>query len=152
MRMQRLGPHDSPISSPTKDLAENISRSRSPITFLRTRLLPLLASSLNLILPTSIFLLKFLEWWSSSSFPRHLKTSTTQSLDIPAPTLPTHKYQGDSACPICQSEIVNPTAVLESGYVFCFKCIFSYIEQEHRCPVTHIKTSSGTEGLRRIRI
>jgi peroxin-12 len=151
MRMQRLGPHDSPISSPSKDLAGNTSLSRSPIAFLRTRLLPLLASSLNLILPTSIFLLKFLEWWSSSSFPRHLKTSTTQSLDIPAPSLPNHKKQ-DSTCPICRSEIINPTAVLESGYVFCYKCIFSYIESHNCCPVTQIKTLSGTEGLRRIRI
>ena len=51
MRMQRLGPHDTPISSPAKDLAGNTSPTRSPIAFLRTTLLPLLASSLNLILP-----------------------------------------------------------------------------------------------------
>ena len=151
MRTQRLGPHDTPISSPPKDLAGSTSLGRSPITFLRTRLIPLLASSLNLILPTSMFLLKFLEWWSSSSFPRHLKTSTSQSLDIPAPFIPSHKHQ-DSTCPICQSEIINPTAVLESGYVFCYKCIFSYIESHNCCPVTRIKTLSGTEGLRRIRI
>jgi hypothetical protein len=47
---------------------------------------------------------------------------------------------------------VNPTAVLESGYVFCYKCIFAYIEKEGRCPVTHIRALSGTEGLRRVRI
>ena len=134
------------------DPAVNSSLSRSPLKLFRTRLLPLLAASLNLVLPTSIFLLKFLEWWSSSSFPRHLKTSTTISLDLPPPSVPKPSFHPDDSCPICHSEIVNPTAVLESGYVFCYKCIFSYIEVENRCPITHIRTLSGTEGLRRIRI
>lgn len=162
MRIQRLGPHDNvsillimklmqpPPTTPT-NVANNASLSRSPMTLLRTKVLPILASSLNLILPTSIFLLKFLEWWSSSSFPRHLKSSTTQSVDLPAPTLSTPLKAGET-CPICHRELTNPTAVLESGYVFCYKCIFEYIELENRCPVTHIKTLSGTQGLRRIRI
>jgi hypothetical protein len=47
---------------------------------------------------------------------------------------------------------VNPTAVVESGYVFCYRCIFNYIEKEASCPVTRIKIVSGTEGLRKIRI
>lgn len=133
-------------------MAGNTSLSRSPLTFLRTRLLPILGSSLNLIIPTSIFLLKFLEWWSSSSFPRHLKTSTAQNLDLPAPSLPSDLVRSDEFCSLCRSPIVNPTALLESGYVFCYKCIFSYIEREKRCPITHIKILGGTEGLRRIRI
>jgi Zinc finger, C3HC4 type (RING finger) len=81
-----------------------------------------------------------------------LKSSTTQSLDIPAPALPTTKNNVDSTCPLCTSEIINPTAILETGYVFCYKCIFAYISEKGSCPITHIKTISGTEGLGRIRI
>jgi peroxin-12 len=140
------------ISTPPKEIAGNASLSRSPLTLLRTKILPLLTSSLSLILPTSIFLLKFLEWWSSSSLSRRLMSSTAQSLDLPAPSLPKGKPYTDSTCPLCKSVMVTPTAVLESGYVFCYKCIFSYIEEKGCCPMTHIKILSGTEGLRRIRI
>jgi Zinc finger, C3HC4 type (RING finger) len=121
------------------------------LDILRSRILPVLASSLTLVLPTSMFLLKFLEWWTSSPFPRHLKSSLSDSLDLPPPALPQRVAVTDT-CPICSQPIVNPTAMIESGHVFCYKCIFAALEKDPRCPVTHIPALSGTSGLRRIRI
>ncbi|KAF3767720.1 hypothetical protein M406DRAFT_251641 [Cryphonectria parasitica EP155] len=41
--------------------------------------------SLSVLLPTSIFALKFLEWWYASDFARQLSRRATESLDLPPP-------------------------------------------------------------------
>lgn len=33
---------------------------------------------------------------------------------------------------------VNPAIMAVSGYAFCYPCIFSYISEQHCCPVTRI--------------
>ena len=52
----------------------------------RTLYLRLLVS-LRLLLPTSIFLLKFLEWWHASDFSRQLSRKATESLELPPPVV-----------------------------------------------------------------
>ncbi|KAF2143555.1 uncharacterized protein K452DRAFT_317040 [Aplosporella prunicola CBS 121167] len=53
--------------------------------------------SLRVLLPTSIFLLKFLEWWHASDFARQLSRQTAADLELPPPvvrapnTKPQHK-------------------------------------------------------------
>jgi len=58
----------------------------NPRTFTQA-LSPHLSKSLNLLLPTSIFALKFLEWWHASDFARQLSRKATEGLDLPAPII-----------------------------------------------------------------
>lgn len=48
---------------------------------------PRLLSSLRILLPTSIFALKFLEWWHASDFARQLSKKATEGLDLPPPVI-----------------------------------------------------------------
>lgn len=50
-------------------------------------LYPRLLSSLRLLLPTSIFALKFLEWWHQSDFSRQLSRKATEGLELPPPVV-----------------------------------------------------------------
>ncbi|OAL45241.1 hypothetical protein IQ07DRAFT_220279 [Pyrenochaeta sp. DS3sAY3a] len=49
---------------------------------------PRLLSSLKILLPTSIFALKFLEWWHASDFARQLSKKAAENIDLPPPILP----------------------------------------------------------------
>ncbi|KAF1927885.1 uncharacterized protein M421DRAFT_64193 [Didymella exigua CBS 183.55] len=49
---------------------------------------PRLLSSLKMLLPTSIFALKFLEWWHASDFARQLSRKAAENMDLPPPVLP----------------------------------------------------------------
>lgn len=43
--------------------------------------------ALSVLLPTSIFALKFLEWWYASDFAKQLTRRAAESLDLPPPTV-----------------------------------------------------------------
>ena len=58
----------------------------SPRTFTRT-VVPTLLSSLRILLPTSIFALKFLEWWHASDFARQLSRKASEGLELPPPVI-----------------------------------------------------------------
>lgn len=99
--------------------------------------------ALNITLPTSMFLLKFLEWWHASDFARQI-SKTTRDLDgddnLPLPSVVVRPPTTSSNCPLCNEPITNATAT-ETGVVYCYLCIFRYLEnapQESggRCPVT----------------
>ncbi|PVH97307.1 hypothetical protein DM02DRAFT_85828 [Periconia macrospinosa] len=49
---------------------------------------PRLLSSLRILLPTSIFALKFLEWWYASDFARQLSRKAAENIELPPPVLP----------------------------------------------------------------
>eukprot|EP01132_Coremiostelium_polycephalum_P004977 gene4977-6198_t len=100
------------------------------------------------ILPVSVFLFKSLEWWYSEN------RISAPSLPIPPPPSPTKRASGGlpipddkSVCPLCCKERTNP-AICGSGFVFCYPCIFKYVEEHHKCPITFIPAS--TEQLRKI--
>ena len=38
-------------------------------------------------------------------------------------------------CPLCKLNRANPTTIT-TGYVFCFKCIDTFVKQHHCCPIT----------------
>ncbi|KAK4181943.1 Pex12 amino terminal region-domain-containing protein [Triangularia setosa] len=79
-RIRRMGPADyKAIEELEKALPADGTRSR-PI-------LQKLLSSLSLVLPTSIFALKFLEWWYSSDFAKQLSRKAAESLQLPPPTV-----------------------------------------------------------------
>lgn len=48
---------------------------------------PRLLDSLKLLLPTSIFALKFLEWWHASDFARQLSRKAAEGLELPPPII-----------------------------------------------------------------
>ncbi|KAK5108986.1 hypothetical protein LTR62_007620 [Meristemomyces frigidus] len=48
---------------------------------------PRLMSSLKILLPTSIFALKFLEWWHASDFARQLSRRANEGLELPPPII-----------------------------------------------------------------
>lgn len=58
----------------------------NPLTFASV-IYPRLLSSLKILLPTSIFALKFLEWWHASDFARQLNKKATEGLDLPPPVI-----------------------------------------------------------------
>ncbi|KAF2703668.1 peroxisome assembly protein 12 [Pleomassaria siparia CBS 279.74] len=49
---------------------------------------PRLLSSMRILLPTSIFALKFLEWWHASDFARQLSRKAAENIELPPPILP----------------------------------------------------------------
>ncbi|KAI1468701.1 Pex12 amino terminal region-domain-containing protein [Daldinia caldariorum] len=63
----------------------------APLTaanFLNPRVLgPKLLSSLSVLLPTSIFALKFLEWWYASDFAKQLSRKASENLELPPPVV-----------------------------------------------------------------
>lgn len=131
-------------------------------------------TGLSYALPTSMFLLKFLEWWSGSDVANRLASTsrgvTEEDLPIPSCDLPVQQQKDQTqteklennleknikdspaadsgpivtrdtgVCPLCGDSITNPT-VIESGVVFCYPCIYKYLETADRvkggfCPVT----------------
>lgn len=50
-------------------------------------IIPKLFSSLRILLPTSIFALKFLEWWHASDFARQLSRKAAEGLELPPPVV-----------------------------------------------------------------
>ncbi|RDA96220.1 hypothetical protein CP533_1812 [Ophiocordyceps camponoti-saundersi (nom. inval.)] len=166
-------------------------------------------SSLSVLLPMSIFALKFLEWWHQSDFSKQLAQKAAEHVHLPPPVLSSSKTglggagaevtnqkqpsndditeqdvpiatpsmlpihvvrmpQDTSACPICQEDIVTPTAC-QTGIVYCYSCIHRWVEGIHpkqeafvknragqwesgcgRCAVTGKRVLGGTDGLRRI--
>ncbi|KAF2871792.1 peroxisome assembly protein 12 [Massariosphaeria phaeospora] len=49
---------------------------------------PRLMGSLRVLLPASIFALKFLEWWHASDFARQLSRKAAENIELPPPILP----------------------------------------------------------------
>lgn len=103
---------------------------------------------LGTFFPVAIFTLKFLEWWNNSNFSQQLKKNQGESFDtvLPAPSIlsstkkpssPSEKavpkkiYKSGKTCPLCHEEISNP-AIIETGYVFCYSCIYNYLANSHK--------------------
>ncbi|KAK3716174.1 ubiquitin-protein ligase peroxin 12 [Vermiconidia calcicola] len=95
-RMRRLNEADSraialatqPKSPPTSPGARpgQTNSIFSPRTMTQA-VYPRLLSSLKILLPTSIFALKFLEWWHASDFARQLSRKANEGLELPPPTI-----------------------------------------------------------------
>jgi len=87
------------------------------------------------LLPITIFLFKFLEWWYTDA------SQIATPPPIPPPPEPpkTTGYLpiNQTECPLCKKTRTNP-AVLPSGYAFCYPCIFTYVKEHHKCPVTSL--------------
>ncbi|KAH3670305.1 hypothetical protein WICMUC_004874 [Wickerhamomyces mucosus] len=120
----------------------------------------IIKSSLQNLLPFTIFLLKFLEWYNSSDFIKKIKSNSSNIPNIPPPILRNFPITTKKNCPICREQITN-AAILETGYVFCYPCIYNYLleSDDERCPITglqllHVKKigqgRKKIEGLRKL--
>ena len=191
----------------------------NPRTFMSV-VYPRLLSSLKILLPTSIFALKFLEWWHASDFARQLSKKAAEGLDLPPPvisglpdkppplptsekpkapasssqrsattntvslsspssqaqpssspptsastrpskptkpsppisstthlpihTVPAPTANTSSLCPICMHPIQTPTSA-QTGYVFCYTCIFKWVDGSHDRQVAFMEGRNGGE-------
>ncbi|XP_077168426.1 peroxisome assembly protein 12 [Paroedura picta] len=104
-----------------------------------------LAFSLSTGLSVGVFFLQFLEWWYSSENQETVKSLTALPIpppplhldhDTAAPLLPTLK----TVCPLCRRIRANDTALSTSGFVFCYRCAYSYVKSHQRCPITGYAT------------
>ncbi|KAK7470965.1 ubiquitin-protein ligase peroxin 12 [Stygiomarasmius scandens] len=143
--IRRLGIEDFRAASQTSS-SKSPQNTRRHLSFTMKRLLlsspRLLLDSLRLLLPTAIFFIKFLEWWYSPGSPARSLSSSPQGPAVPPPrALPPHPRgipfdrEAYGKCPICHNDINNATA-LPSGYVFCYRCAYDYVENHGKCPVT----------------
>ncbi|KAJ3032005.1 UNVERIFIED_CONTAM: ubiquitin-protein ligase peroxin 12 [Siphonaria sp. JEL0065] len=57
--------------------------------------------------------------------------------------------QDPSQCPICLSEVKNP-AMVPTGYVYCYPCIYKYIEKHAECPVTKVSLMGKGSCVRKL--
>lgn len=88
-RMRRLGEADykaiAALNDPPKPGPG--ARPGSTSIFNPKTLYPRLLSSVSMLLPTSIFALKFLEWWYASDFARQLSKKASEGLELPPPII-----------------------------------------------------------------
>lgn len=102
------------------------------------------AVSLSTSLSLGVFFLQFLEWWYSSDNQGAVKALTS----LPAPPPPLHLWRreqggGDGrpgpdlrSCPLCHRTRSNAAVLSTSGFVFCYRCIYTYVKANRRCPLS----------------
>lgn len=88
-RMRRLGEADyKAIAALSAPKTSRTGAAPGPRSFFHPRTIgPRLLSSVSVLLPTSIFALKFLEWWYASDFARQLSKKATEGLELPPPVI-----------------------------------------------------------------
>ncbi|KAH8696704.1 putative peroxisome biosynthesis protein (PAS10/Peroxin-12) [Talaromyces proteolyticus] len=70
--------------------------------------------------------------------------SSTSYLPIFTVPLPTADSGSASACPICLNPLTNPTAC-QTGYVFCYSCVFHWLNGEHERQMDFMNEGRGNE-------
>ncbi|XP_067866023.1 peroxisome assembly protein 12 [Heterodontus francisci] len=102
------------------------------------------AVSLSTGVSVGVFFLQFLEWWYSSENQETIKSLS--SLPTPPPPVHFDKLTDEAlprlrnTCPLCNKIRTNDTALATSGYVYCYRCAYSYVKRHQRCPVTGYPT------------
>ena len=88
-RVRRLGQADyQAIAAMEEGSSAAVGGNLGVMSILSPRLLgPNLLGSLKILLPTSIFALKFLEWWHASDFARQLSRKAAEGLELPPPVI-----------------------------------------------------------------
>ncbi|XP_078662554.1 peroxisome assembly protein 12-like isoform X1 [Branchiostoma floridae x Branchiostoma belcheri] len=96
------------------------------------------AVSVSSALSVGVFFLQFLEWWYSEENQNTARAVSS----LPAPPPPAVKHDSTtphfhpSVCPICGRVRTNDTALSTSGHVFCYPCIYNFVQKHQRCPIT----------------
>lgn len=93
------------------------------------------------LLEVLAFFLQFIQWWYSNEQRRKIGGSL-RNPDPMTEKLTTNEKnekmektsKGD--CPMCLLKLETPTACAVSGYVYCWKCIITYLKSHGKCPET----------------
>ncbi|CAI5735230.1 unnamed protein product [Hyaloperonospora brassicae] len=89
---------------------------------------------------------KFVEWMYSEEGVSAKLRYTGSTAPVPPPPLPP-QFSGQALavaamdpafCPLCKQKRVN-AAMIDSGYVFCYPCIYRHVEHHGECPITQMK-------------
>ena len=109
------------------------------------------------------FLLQFLQWHqdynesqsyvldpSEQSFmslilPKDATNNSNENAIIPPPQLPDKlanskalkSIKENNLCPLCTKKRTNDCVLSVSGFVFCYKCLFRFVKEHQRCPLTN---------------
>ncbi|KAM7139769.1 peroxisome assembly protein 12 [Macrochelys suwanniensis] len=103
------------------------------------------ALSLSTSLSVGMFFLQFLDWWYSSENQETIKSLTA----LPTPPPPVHLDHGTGSsllpklktvCPLCHKIRANDTVLSTSGFVFCYRCVYTFVKNHQRCPITGYAT------------
>ncbi|KAH8912630.1 hypothetical protein BR93DRAFT_974101 [Coniochaeta sp. PMI_546] len=87
-RVRRMGPADYDAIEMLGKTASGTAGGQRPGSVFSPRNLGARAlGGLSVLLPTSIFALKFLEWWYASDFAKQLTRRAAESLDLPPPVV-----------------------------------------------------------------
>ncbi|CAH1800372.1 unnamed protein product [Owenia fusiformis] len=111
------------------------------IPILLRKILGGFAIGLSSSLSVGVFFIQFLDWWYSSD------RNATSLTALPVPNSPKKTVHAalpriPSLCPLCQRKRTNDTVLSTSGFVFCYPCIYKYVRQNHKCPVTSYPTET----------
>ncbi|CAI7739419.1 unnamed protein product [Closterium sp. NIES-54] len=100
----------------------------------------------------AVFAFKMAEWWYQTG---EQKLSAPTVYPPPPPPPPPKVAPAGipvpadrSLCPLCLCRRTNPTAPGTSGFIFCYPCIFAYVDKFGRCPITVHPTT--VDQLRRL--
>ena len=113
------------------------------IVRLLQRLAGLFAKYFKWMLLLGIFAFKFLEWWYESAN----KLNPARTLPVPPPPpicrpsrtgIPLTSATTHLSCPLCSRAQRSNPACTPSGYVFCYLCIFKFVQEHRRCPITNM--------------
>nr|SVE93781.1 EOG090X0AIN [Scapholeberis mucronata] len=100
--------------------------------------------SLTKMIELSAFFIQFLEWWFTN---QSSQAKSMLSLPIPPPPHSSAQNQHSKikagSCPICQLPLKNECVLRVSGYVYCYRCISSYLKENGKCPVTKLPATSN---------
>jgi peroxin-12 len=83
------------------------------------------------------YIIQFLDYWNTHSNSKPLFSS---SLVVPEPPnrddLAYTDDKSSSICLICEHVRQNECALSNTGYVFCYSCIYRYVKSRRKCPIT----------------
>ncbi|XP_037091457.1 peroxisome assembly protein 12-like [Pollicipes pollicipes] len=82
------------------------------------------------------FFIQFLESWNSAGDRSARRLGQTEVPPPPAAQLAEVDGSGERRCPLCDKRRESEAVLAVSGHVFCHVCIFRYVSEEGRCPVT----------------
>ncbi|KAL8273812.1 hypothetical protein Esti_002286 [Eimeria stiedai] len=93
-----------------------------------------------------LLVLRALEWWFEYEGALLAPPVKKEEVEPPPPppnatetSLARSLPQDPRICPLCGFPRENP-ACIPSGYVFCYRCILTFVRQHRRCPITALHT------------
>ncbi|GFT80489.1 peroxisome assembly protein 12 [Nephila pilipes] len=91
----------------------------------------------TLTISVGAFLTQFINWW----YYREGNTASFAALPVPPPPSKWSYEEAVDNCPLCKKKRTNDTVLSSSGFVFCYPCIFHFVQENRKCPVTGYKSS-----------